>query len=43
LVFLYLFFPPFWLPLPVLVFYNPAFLSHDHTTVCFFFLFSLGC
>jgi hypothetical protein len=42
LVFLCLFFSPFWLPLPVLVFYNPAFLPHGHTTVCFFFLCSLG-
>jgi hypothetical protein len=42
LVFLCLFFFPFWLPLPVLVFYNPAFLPHGHTTVCFFFLHSLG-
>jgi hypothetical protein len=42
LVFLYLFFSPFWLPLPVLVFYNPAFLPHGHTTLYFFFLYILG-
>jgi hypothetical protein len=30
------------LPLPVLVFYNPAFLPHGHTNACVFFLYSLG-
>jgi hypothetical protein len=42
LVFLYPLFSPFWLPLPVLVFYNLAFLPHGHTTLYFFFLYSLG-
>ena len=42
LVFLYLFFSPFWLPLPVSVFCNLAFLPHGHTTVYFFFVYNLG-
>jgi hypothetical protein len=42
LVFLWHSFSPFCLPLPVLVFCNPAFLPRGHTTVCFFFLYSLG-
>jgi hypothetical protein len=42
LVFLCLFFSPSWPPLPVLVFCNPAFLPHGHTTLYFFFLYSLG-
>jgi hypothetical protein len=41
-IFVCLFFSLFWLPLPVLVFYNPAFLPHGYATVCFFFLYSLG-